>query len=149
MILAGCSADHGCTGRRTSVQVPAEAGCKERRLIPLFCSHRENKHVQTRTRHFVAYFSAPFRLGGLEGVQPAGAYALDQQEELDHQEEEIAGSCSSDRRMVMFMHLPAVLNGRWTLCQVRVDPAEIGTAILHELEQDPDRNDVARREIEG
>jgi hypothetical protein len=108
--------------------------------------------MQTRTRRFVAHFSAPFRLNDFEGIQPAGAYALDQQEqdeELDPQGEELVGPCASNRRVAMFVHLPAVLNGRWTLCPVRVDPAEIETAILHELKRGSDRQDEARRESKG
>lgn len=100
--------------------------------------------MQTRTRHFVAHFSAPFRLSGFDKVQPAGAYALDQQEE-----EDVSASPASYRRIAIFMHLPAISEGRWTLRLVRVDPAEIETAILHDLEQGLDRLDIARRQGEA
>ena len=97
--------------------------------------------MQTRTRHFVAHFSAPFRLSGFDGVQPAGAYALDQQEE-----EAVDASSASYRCKAMFMHLPAVSEGRWTLRLVRVDPAEVEAAILHDLEQGSGRPDAVRDE---
>lgn len=100
--------------------------------------------MQTRTKHFVAHFSAPFRLSGFDGVQPAGAYALDQQGPG------AAGASSASYHCkAMFMHLPGISEGRWTLRLVRVDPAEVEAAILYDLEQDSGRMDAARGESKG
>ena len=86
--------------------------------------------MPTRTRHFVAHFSAPFKLNGFDGLQPAGAYALDQEEELIPDLSRLA-----DRRVAMFMHLPAISAGRWVLQMVPVQAAEIEIAILQDLEE--------------
>jgi hypothetical protein len=86
--------------------------------------------MQTRTRHFVAHFAAPFTLANFAERQPAGPYALDQHEEF------VAGSAAY-QRVAMFMHLPTIASGRWTLQSVPVEPAEIGAAILQEAKQQP------------
>ncbi|MDW6026539.1 hypothetical protein SAZ10_32745 [Mesorhizobium sp. BAC0120] len=87
----------------------------------------------TRTRRFIAHFSAPFRLAGVEGLQPAGAYALDQKEELFPGHFRVAY-----RRVGMFMHLPATSAGHWTIHLVPVEASEIESAILQDLEQRDD-----------
>jgi hypothetical protein len=116
----------------------------KRGLTPLFCSYRENRHMQTRTRHFVAHFPEAFRLGGFDGVHAAGAYALEQQEEKVGDE-----SCTTYRCTAMFMHLPAVAEGRWVLQRVPVVSSEIGNAILHEPKRVADSKGEARPESEG
>jgi hypothetical protein len=82
-----------------------------------------------RTRHFVAHFATAFRLGGIEELLPAGAYALDREEELDS-----AGSGESYRCVGMFMHLAAILEGRWVMQMVPVQPADVELAILQKME---------------
>src|SRR5262245_21649502 len=86
--------------------------------------------MNTRTRRFVAHFLKPFTLRGVDTLLPAGAYALDQEEML------VAGRFGLvHRRVGMFMHLPTVSSGRWSLQPVLVDVSEIETAILEEIEQ--------------
>jgi len=86
--------------------------------------------VLKRTRRFIAHFPAPFRLAGVEGLQPAGAYAL------DHEEELVPGHfCVGYRCVGMFMHIPGVFAGHWTIKVVRVEASDIESAILQDLEQ--------------
>ena len=84
----------------------------------------------TRTKHFVAHFSAPFKLKGFDGLLPAGAYALDQEEELIPDVSLVAY-----RRVGMFMYLPAITAGRWALQMVPVEAAEIEPALLQNLKE--------------
>lgn len=86
--------------------------------------------MDMRIRRFVAHFSTSFRLAGVDGLLPAGAYALDQQEELVS-----AGSPAGYRRVGLFMHLPAISGGRWTMQLVPVEPADVETAILENMER--------------
>ena len=93
--------------------------------------------MHMRVRRFTAHFPIPFRLTGVDELLPPGAYALDQEEEL------IEGETSFVyRRVGMFMHLPAISAGRWTIRLVPVDPCDIETAILENLERQ-DGNSIA------
>lgn len=86
--------------------------------------------MDMRTRHFVAHFSTPFRLAGVDGLLPVGAYALDREEELVW-----AGSCVGCRTVRIFMHLPVISGGRWTMQVVPVEPVEVESAILENMER--------------
>jgi hypothetical protein len=86
--------------------------------------------MHMRTRRFVAHFSTAFRLAGVDGLLPAGAYALDQEEEP------VSAGCGVGyRRVGMFMHLPAVSEGLWTMRLVSVEPADVEAAILESMER--------------
>lgn len=89
--------------------------------------------MNTRTRRFIAHFSAPFTLKGMDGLQPAGPYALDQEEEMIP-----VMSAVAYRRVGLFMHLPAVSANRWTLRLVPVEPCDIEAAILQDLDRSDD-----------
>ena len=78
---------------------------------------------------FVAHFPTSFRLAGVDGLLPAGAYALDQEEELDSADPDCC-----HRRAGMFMHLAAFSAGRWTMQLIPLEPADLKTAILHRVE---------------
>jgi hypothetical protein len=105
----------------------SKPGAGRSRFLP---DHEGTTGMHMRTRRFVAHFLAPFRLTGVDGLLPAGAYALDQEEEL------VGGRAGfAYRRVAMFMHLPAISASRWTIKLVEVDASEIETAILEHLEQ--------------
>ena len=90
--------------------------------------------MQMRTRRFVAHFSNSFRLAGVDGLLPAGAYALNKEEELD-----MTGSGLGYRCVGMFMHLVAFSSGHWAMQVVPVQPEDLRLAILQESEhQDGD-----------
>ena len=92
-----------------------------------------------RTRHFVAHFPAPFRLTGLDGLLPAGAYAVDQDEEN--------GPAADDRtwrRVGQSMHVAVLCSGRCAIQAVPVEACDIATAILEELEPHDPGSDTGR-----
>jgi hypothetical protein len=111
-----------------------ETGAKRARSS--LSSPHGTSSLHTRTKHFVAHFPKPFKLAGFAERQPAGTYAL------DHQEELVVGveGQSAFRRVGMFMHLPAIVAGRWTLQLVSVEPAEIECAVVVDLEPSPPRS---------
>ena len=78
-----------------------------------------------RMRPMVAYFSAPFRLEAAEGLYPQGEYAVDV-----HDRRETGSSGSADECMTIFMHLPTIVAGRWSLRSVPVAAREIAKAVL-------------------
>jgi hypothetical protein len=85
--------------------------------------------MQMRTRRFVAHFSTSFRLAGVDGLLPAGAYALDQEEELD-----LTGFGLGYRCVGMFIHLAVFSSGRWAMQVVPVKPEDLQSAILQKSE---------------
>lgn len=89
--------------------------------------------MQTRTKHFVAHFPKPFKLTGFAEQQCAGTYALDRREEL------VVGVEGRPvyRCVGMFMHLPAIIAGRWTLQMIAVEPSEIECAVVVDVQQHP------------
>jgi len=77
-----------------------------------------------RTTHTMVTFRKPFILSSIEGLQPAGTYRL----ETD--EEQIEGlSFNAFRRLEMTLHLPADPVPGGTRHVVRVDPAELAAAL--------------------
>jgi hypothetical protein len=63
----------------------------------------KDMQMNTRTKHTTVTFTAPFALSGLDGIQPPGDYAIDEDEEL------IDGlSWLAYRRVATFIHLPAI-----------------------------------------
>jgi hypothetical protein len=116
--------------------IPVTAGNRRKRGQSSLSPPHGMAPLQTRTKHFVAHFPKPFRLAGFAEQQPAGTYALDHREELV---EGIEGR-PAFRRVSMFMHLPAIIKGRWTLQMVCVEPAEIECAVVVDLEPSPPRS---------
>ncbi len=82
-----------------------------------------------RTTHSIAHFEAPFVLGGLDGMLPAGDY------DIDHDEELIDGmSWLAWRRVATFIHLPARTVKSPTSQLVAIDHAELETALRQDRE---------------
>jgi hypothetical protein len=76
--------------------------------------------MMTRTTQTRVTFRRSFRLGALEGVQPAGTYRL------DTDEEQIPGlSFVAFRRTATMLHLPANPAPGATRQVVPVDPVEL------------------------
>ena len=76
-----------------------------------------------RTTHFVARFDEPFFLKGTESVQPAGDYAVDQDEER------IEGpSFPVWLRTGTYIHLPAIAAAQFSSQMVAIQPAELEAA---------------------
>jgi hypothetical protein len=85
--------------------------------------------MSTRTTHTIVHFSAPFALRGIDEIQPAGDYAVDQDEEL------IDGvSWLAYRRVATFIHLPAIASSSRRSQLIAIDHAELEAA----LQQDRD-----------
>jgi hypothetical protein len=73
-----------------------------------------------RTTRESVTFDQPFSLMGVDGVQPAGTYAIDVDEEL------IEGlSFLAYRRVATTIYLPLPRGGAGSLQAVRVDPGEL------------------------
>jgi hypothetical protein len=92
-----------------------------------------------RTRRFVAHFPAPFRLTGLDALLPAGAYAVDQDEE--------SGPAADDlpwRRVGLSMHIAVLGSGSCAIRAVPVEACDIATAILEALEPHDPGSDTGR-----
>lgn len=81
--------------------------------------------MSTRTTQTSVTFTRPFTLSSVEGLQPAGTY------QLETEEEEIEGlSFSAFRRMTMVLFLPADPAPGATRQVVQVDPEELSEALL-------------------
>lgn len=86
--------------------------------------------MSTRTKRSIVTFSAPFGLSGIDGMQPAGDYAV------DHDEELIEGiSRLAYRRAATFIHLPAIASRSLTSQLMAVDPAELEAALQQDRKQ--------------
>lgn len=84
--------------------------------------------MQTRTSRTTISFHKPFVLRNLEGLQPAGDYVVETDEEL------IQGiSRIMYRRVATFLHLPAVSVSVYPNQIVPVDPTELEVARLTSL----------------
>lgn len=83
--------------------------------------------MHKRTRRVVAHFPVPFRLTSVDGLQPAGAYAVDREEEIVPGDFRVAYQCTG-----IFMHLPTIADGHWTIRSVPVTASEIEMAILED-----------------
>lgn len=86
--------------------------------------------MSDRTTRSIAHFAAPFALGGLEGLLPAGDY------DIDHDEEVIEGmSRLAWRRVATFIHLPArAVKNPPTSQLVAIDYLELETALKRDRE---------------
>ncbi len=80
--------------------------------------------MTTRTTESTVTFRRPFTLAAIDGVQPAGTYRI----ETD--EERLEGlSFDAFQRVATMMHLPAMSapNGRRQV--ITIDPTELSTAL--------------------
>jgi hypothetical protein len=94
----------------------------------LFC--RENS-MFTRTKRSIAHFAAPFVLRGLDGIQPAGDYDIDE----DEDEEMIEGlSWLAYRRVATFIHIPDRDPNQRRTQLVAIDYLELETTLNHDQE---------------
>lgn len=76
-----------------------------------------------RTTRETVTFDQPFSLQGIDGVQPAGTYVVDVDEEL------IEGlSFLAYRRVATTIYLPMGSGGSGSVQAVRVDPRELDAA---------------------
>ena len=76
-----------------------------------------------RTKRESVTFDRPFLLGAVDGLQPAGTYAVDIDEEL------MEGlSFSPTRRVATTIYLP-LRSGSGSVQAVRVDPRELDAAL--------------------
>lgn len=79
--------------------------------------------MSLRTIRTTVTFARPFSLGGVDGVQPAGTYAVETDEEL------IDGlSFAAYRRTATWLILPA-RPGSATAEVARIDPVELEAAL--------------------
>ena len=86
--------------------------------------------MATRTRRSIFRFPAPFVVSGVDGTQPPGDYAVEEDDEL------IEGlSWLAYRRVATFILLPAVTANRGTARTIRIDPGEIDAAARVDPEQ--------------
>ena len=77
-----------------------------------------------RTTETSVTFRRPFRLSSIDGLQPAGTYRLDTEDEL------IDGlSFNAYRHMATVLHLPADPAPGRTRQVVQVDPRELASAL--------------------
>lgn len=76
-----------------------------------------------RTTRRTVTFSRPFTLAGIDGVQPAGSYEVETDEEL------VEGlSFAVYRRLATVMRLPVPDGGAGSLQIVTIDPADLAEA---------------------
>ena len=76
-----------------------------------------------RTKRESVTFERPFSLGAVDGLQPAGTYTVDVDEEL------IEGlSFLAYRRVATTIYLPLQSGGSGSVQAVRVDPRELDAA---------------------
>ncbi|WP_026987832.1 hypothetical protein [Fodinicurvata fenggangensis] len=87
--------------------------------------------MPAQTRQTIIHFTAPFVLTGLEGVQPAGDYAVEEDSD------EIQGpSWVAYRRVATFMQLPALTSGIKLRETVAIDHLELQAALLRDQAKD-------------
>ncbi len=85
--------------------------------------------MTTRTKRSIAHFAAPFVLRGLEGIQPAGDYDIDEDEEM------IEGlSWLAYQRVATFIHIPARNSNQRKMQLVAIDYPELETALKKDQE---------------
>ncbi len=78
-----------------------------------------------RTTRETVTFDQPFSLEGIDGVQPAGTYVVDVDEEL------IEGlSFLAYRRVATTIYLPMASGGSGSVQAVRVDPRVLDAALM-------------------
>lgn len=80
--------------------------------------------MTTRTTEATVTFRRPFTLDALDGVQPAGTYRVETDEEL------LPGlSFDAFQRVATMLHLPAMSAPGGRRQVVTVDPAELAAAL--------------------
>ncbi|CAN7718356.1 hypothetical protein LJR231_006072 [Phyllobacterium sp. LjRoot231] len=85
--------------------------------------------MATRTRRSIAHFAAPFTLRGLDGIQPAGDYDIDEDEEM------IEGlTWLAYQRVATFIHIPARNSNQRKTQLVAIDYPELETALKQDQE---------------
>ncbi|MEK1888590.1 MAG: hypothetical protein AAAB35_13690 [Phyllobacterium sp.] len=85
--------------------------------------------MTARTRRSIAHFAAPFTLRGLDGIQPAGDYDIDEDEEV------IEGlSWLAYQRVATFIHVPARRSGGRRMQLVAIDYTELEMALKKDQE---------------
>lgn len=85
--------------------------------------------MTTRTKRSIAHFAAPFVLRGLEGIQPAGDYDIDEDEEM------IEGlSWLAYQRVATFIHIPARNFNQHKMQLAAIDYTELETALKKDQE---------------
>ena len=85
--------------------------------------------MTTRTKRSIAHFAAPFALRGLDGIQPAGDYDIDEDEEV------IEGlSWLAYQRVATFIHVPAKSSNAPRMQLVAIDHAELEMALEKDQE---------------
>ncbi|WAX97386.1 hypothetical protein N7E70_011275 [Aminobacter sp. NyZ550] len=83
-----------------------------------------------RTKRSTVHFDRPFPLRGIEEIQPAGDYDIDQDEEL------IDGiSWIAYRRVATYIHLPARSSNLLTSQVLAIDYAELEAALRQDQEK--------------
>lgn len=80
--------------------------------------------MTTRTTETTITFRRPFTLAAIDGVQPAGSYRVETDEEL------LQGlSFNAFQRVATMLHLPALSAPGGKRQVVTVDPAELAAAL--------------------
>lgn len=80
--------------------------------------------MTTRTTETTITFRRPFTLAAMDGVQPAGSYRVETDEEL------LQGlSFNAFQRVATMLHLPALSAPGGKRQVVTVDPAELAAAL--------------------
>ncbi len=95
-----------------------------------------------RTSQKTVTFMHPFSLRGVDGIQPAGTYTVDTDEELLE-----ALSFPVYRRVTTSMFLPSQPGGMISGQVATVDPAELEAA--QERDAMPDQMDIAESRVSG
>ena len=78
----------------------------------------------TRSRQIIVRFKSPFLLPGVDSMQPAGEYRVDQDEEPIDLTSRLAW-----RRTGAFLHLPAIGPHVSTRQMVPINPADLDAAL--------------------
>ncbi len=85
--------------------------------------------MTARTKRSTAHFGAPFALRGLDGIQPAGDYDIDEDEDV------IAGlSWLAYHRVATFIHVPAKGFNAARRQLVAIDHTELEMALKKDQE---------------
>lgn len=83
-----------------------------------------------RTKRSIVHFDKPFALRGIEEIQPAGDYEIDEDEEL------IDGiSWLAYRRVATYIHLPARSSNLLTSQVLAIDHSELEAALRQDQER--------------
>lgn len=86
--------------------------------------------MSIRTTKSVVHLSSPFWLQGCDGLQPAGNYQIERDEEL------VEGvSWLAYRHVATFIHLPAIEARSLIRRVAQIDPADLEAALKKDDEQ--------------